>query len=279
SQMQHILVSDNRIAELAGEAQLHCLPEITLHDSWQMETVYPAQGAYVIYTSGSTGNPKGVLVSRGSIGMHCRSIGRRYGLSASDRELIFMSFCFDGAHERWLSAVTHGGTVVIRPEKQWDLQETYENMHAQRVSVVVFPPVFLRELAAYVEQIGNPPPVRVYCFGGDAMPQASFELAQRVLKPAFFINGYGPTETVVTPLTWKALPGSSFDSVYAPIGEVLGQRQAWILDDQLNLVLPGMIGELYMAEEVGLARGYLNRPDLTAERFVADPFKADGSRL
>ncbi|TMP50797.1 hypothetical protein CWB96_22740, partial [Pseudoalteromonas citrea] len=57
SQMQHILVSDNRIAELAGEAQLHCLPEITLHDSWQMETVYPAQGAYVIYTSGSTGNP------------------------------------------------------------------------------------------------------------------------------------------------------------------------------------------------------------------------------
>ncbi|MBQ4844782.1 non-ribosomal peptide synthase/polyketide synthase [Pseudoalteromonas sp. MMG005] len=279
SQMQHILVSDNRIAELAGEAQLHCLPEITLNDSWQMETVYPAQGAYVIYTSGSTGNPKGVLVSRGSIGMHCRSIGRRYGLSASDRELIFMSFCFDGAHERWLSAVTHGGTVVIRPEKQWDLQETYENMHAQRVSVVVFPPVFLRELAAYVEQIGNPPPVRVYCFGGDAMPQASFELAQRVLKPAFFINGYGPTETVVTPLTWKALPGSSFDSVYAPIGEVLGQRQAWILDDQLNLVLPGMIGELYMAEEVGLARGYLNRPDLTAERFVADPFKEDGSRL
>ncbi|TMN73125.1 AMP-binding protein, partial [Pseudoalteromonas maricaloris] len=106
-----------------------------------------------------------------------------------------------------------------------------------------------------------------------------FQLAQRVLKPDFFINGYGPTETVVTPLTWKAMPGSSFDAVYAPIGEVLGQRQAWVLDSQLKRVLPGQIGELYMAEEIGLARGYLNRPDLTAERFVANPFADDGSRL
>ncbi|TMP36453.1 non-ribosomal peptide synthase/polyketide synthase [Pseudoalteromonas rubra] len=279
SQMAHILVSDNSLDEIAGEATLHCLADIVLTEQWQQPQVYPMQGAYVIYTSGSTGNPKGVLVSRGSIAAHCRGIGRRYELSAADREMIFMSFCFDGAHERWLSAVTHGGTVVIRPERQWDLQETYQNLHQQGVTTVVFPPVFLRELSAYVEQVGNPPPVRVYCFGGDAMPQASFELAQRVLKPSFFINGYGPTETVVTPLTWKAMPGSSFEAVYAPIGEVLGQRQAWVLDSQLNLVLPGQIGELYMAQEIGLARGYLNRPDLTAERFVANPFANDGSRL
>ncbi|ALU43405.1 non-ribosomal peptide synthetase [Pseudoalteromonas rubra] len=279
SQMAHILVSDDSLDDIAGEAALHCMADIDLAQQWQQPQVYPAQGAYVIYTSGSTGNPKGVLVSRGSIAAHCRGIGRRYELTTADREMIFMSFCFDGAHERWLSAVTHGGTVVIRPERQWDLQETYQNLHQQRVTTVVFPPVFLRELSAYVEQVGNPPPVRVYCFGGDAMPQASFELAQRVLKPSFFINGYGPTETVVTPLTWKAMPGSSFNAVYAPIGEVLGQRQAWILDGQLNLVLPGQIGELYMAEEIGLARGYLNRPDLTAERFVANPFANDGSRL
>ena len=279
SGMAHILVSDDKLDSLAGTAKLHRFADIKLEKSWQMASVFPAQGAYVIYTSGSTGKPKGVLVSRDSIGMHVRAIGQRYGITAKDRELIFMSFCFDGAHERWLTMVTHGGTVVIRPEEQWDLQQTYQNLHEQGVSVVVFPPVFLRELAVYVEQVGNPPPVRVYCFGGDAMPQVTFELAQRVLKPDFFINGYGPTETVVTPLTWKALPGSSFDSVYAPIGEVLGMRQAWILDAQLNLVLPGMAGELYMALDIGLARGYLNRPELSAERFIANPFASDGSRL
>ncbi|WP_125716922.1 non-ribosomal peptide synthetase [Pseudoalteromonas rubra] len=279
SQMAHILTSDNSLDDIAGGATLHPFADIELSEQWQQPAVCPAQGAYLIYTSGSTGNPKGVLVSRASIAAHCRGIGRRYEMRPSDRELIFMSFCFDGAHERWLTVLTHGAAVVIRPERQWDLHETYQNLHQQRVSIAVFPPVFLRELAAHVEQVGNPPPVRVYCFGGDAMPQATFELAQRVLKPDFFINGYGPTETVVTPLTWKALPGSEFDAVYAPIGELVGQRQAWLLDSHLNLVLPGQVGELYLAEEIGLARGYLNRPDLTAERFVANPFGNDGSRL
>ncbi|MCF2908659.1 amino acid adenylation domain-containing protein [Pseudoalteromonas sp. DL2-H2.2] len=279
SQMAHILTSDNSLDDIAGSATLHPFANIELSEQWQQPAVCPAQGAYLIYTSGSTGNPKGVLVSRASIAAHCRGIGRRYEMRPSDRELIFMSFCFDGAHERWLTVLTHGAAVVIRPERQWDLHETYQNLHQQRVSIAVFPPVFLRELAAHVEQVGNPPSVRVYCFGGDAMPQATFELAQRVLKPDFFINGYGPTETVVTPLTWKALPGSEFDAVYAPIGELVGQRQAWLLDSHLNLVLPGQVGELYLAEEIGLARGYLNRPDLTAERFVANPFANDGSRL
>jgi amino acid adenylation domain-containing protein/non-ribosomal peptide synthase protein (TIGR01720 family) len=279
SGMQHLLVSDQRLAALATEVKQHLWAEIPLSEPWQASQVHPAQGAYVIYTSGSTGQPKGVLVSRGSIAMHCRAIGRRYQLTAADRELIFMSFCFDGAHERWLSALTHGGRVVIRPEQSWDLQQTYQQLRAEGVTVVVFPPVFLHELALYVQDVGQPPPVRVYCFGGDAMAQASFELVQRVLKPAFFINGYGPTETVVTPLTWKAEAGSQFDAVYAPIGEVLGPRQAWILDSDLNLVLPGQVGELYMGEEVGLARGYLNRAGLTAERFIADPFSEKGERL
>ncbi|MBF8723838.1 non-ribosomal peptide synthetase, partial [Pseudomonas guariconensis] len=122
---------------------------------------------------------------------------------------------------------------------------------------------------------GNPPAVRVYCFGGDAVPQASFELARRALCPTYIINGYGPTETVVTPLIWKAGQGTDCGAAYAPIGERIGRRSAYVLDGELNLVPQGIAGELYLGGE-GLARGYLGRAGLSAERFVADPFSTGG---
>ncbi|MBF8795798.1 AMP-binding protein, partial [Pseudomonas monteilii] len=138
-----------------------------------------------------------------------------------------------------------------------------------------FPPAYLQQLAEHAEREGNPPAVRVYCFGGDAVPQASFELARRALRPTYIINGYGPTETVVTPLIWKAGQGTDCGAAYAPIGERIGRRSAYVLDGELNLVPQGIAGELYLGGE-GLARGYLGRAGLSAERFVADPFSTGG---
>ncbi|MFH0001724.1 AMP-binding protein, partial [Pseudomonas aeruginosa] len=86
---------------------------------------------------------------------------------------------------------------------------TYAEMHRHGVTVGVFPPVYLQQLAEHAERDGNPPPVRVYCFGGDAVAQASYDLAWRALKPKYLFNGYGPTETVVTPLLWKARAGDA----------------------------------------------------------------------
>jgi len=120
--------------------------------------------------------------------------------------------------------------------------------------------------------------VRVYCFGGDAVAQASYDLAWRALKPTYLFNGYGPTETVVTPLLWKARKGDPCGAVYAPIGTLLGNRSGYVLDAQLNLQPIGVAGELYLGGE-GVARGYLDRPALTAERFVPDPFGKPGSRV
>ncbi|OPA84560.1 hypothetical protein BFW87_29090 [Pseudomonas fluorescens] len=234
--------------------------------------------AYVIYTSGSTGLPKGVAVSHGPLAMHCQAIGERYEMTPADCELHFMSFAFDGAHERWLTTLTHGGRLLIRDDSLWTPEQTYDAMHAHGVTVAAFPPVYLQQLAEHAERDGNPPPVRIYCFGGDAVPQASFELAQRALRPQFIINGYGPTETVVTPLIWKAGPDAVCGAAYAPIGSRVGNRSAQVLDMDLNRLPNGLAGELYLGGE-GLARGYLNRPAMTAERFVPDPSSLNGGRL
>ncbi|WP_156333142.1 non-ribosomal peptide synthetase, partial [Pseudomonas sp. NBRC 111119] len=240
--------------------------------------VLPQNLAYVIYTSGSTGQPKGVAVSHGSLAMHVQAIGERYAMGPEDCELHFMSFAFDGAHERWLTTLSHGGRLLVRDDELWTPEQTYAAMQTHQVTVAAFPPVYLQQLAEHAEREGTPPRVRIYCFGGDAVPQAAFELVKRTLQPEFIINGYGPTETVVTPLLWKADWQASCGAAYAPIGSPVGMRTAQSLDVDLNRLPVGVAGELYLGGE-GLARGYLNRPGLTAERFVPDPCGAAGSRL
>jgi len=172
----------------------------------------------------------------------------------------------------------NGASVLIRDDSLWLPEYTYEQMHRHHVTMAVFPPVYLQQLAEHAERDGNPPNVRVYCFGGDAVAQASYDLAWRALKPTYLFNGYGPTETVVTPLLWKARRGDPCGAVYAPIGTLLGNRSGYVLDAQLNLQPIGVAGELYLGGE-GVARGYLERPALTAERFVPDPFGKPGSRV
>uniref|UniRef100_UPI000A425593 non-ribosomal peptide synthetase n=1 Tax=Pseudomonas sp. MIACH TaxID=1078355 RepID=UPI000A425593 len=234
--------------------------------------------AYVIYTSGSTGMPKGVAVAHGPLVAHIIATGERYETSPADCELHFMSFAFDGSHEGWMHPLINGASVLIRDDSLWLPEYTYEQMHRHNVTMAVFPPVYLQQLAEHAERDGNPPAVRVYCFGGDAVAQASYDLAWRALKPTYLFNGYGPTETVVTPLLWKARRGDPCGAVYAPIGTLLGNRSGYVLDAQLNLQPIGVAGELYLGGE-GVARGYLERPALTAERFVPDPFGKPGSRV
>ncbi|MBG6503788.1 non-ribosomal peptide synthase/polyketide synthase [Pseudomonas aeruginosa] len=244
-------------------------PEVALHGD---------NLAYVIYTSGSTGMPKGVAVSHGPLAAHIVATGERYEMTPADCELHFMAFAFDGSHEGWMHPLINGARVLIRDDSLWLPEQTYAQMHRHGVTVAVFPPVYLQQLAEHAERDGNPPAARVYCFGGDAVAQASYDLAWRALRPQYLFNGYGPTETVVTPLLWKARPDDPCGAAYMPIGTLLGNRSGYILDAQLNLLPVGVAGELYLGGE-GVARGYLERPALTAERFVPDPFGAPGSRL
>ncbi|WP_193075959.1 non-ribosomal peptide synthetase [Pseudomonas sp. FME51] len=234
--------------------------------------------AYVIYTSGSTGQPKGVAVAHGQIFMHCLAIGERYEMSPNDCELQFMSLAFDGAHERWLTTLSHGAHLLLRGDELWSPDELYEVLQRCAVTVTALPPAYLQQLAEHAQLAGNPPAVRVYCFGGDAVPQAAYELAWKALRPQRIFNGYGPTETVVTPLLWSTREGDACEAAYAPIGTLVGNRCAYVLGVDLGLLPVGIAGELYLGGE-GVARGYLARPALTAERFVPDPFGLEGGRM
>ncbi|MFW9080021.1 amino acid adenylation domain-containing protein [Pseudomonas sp. P2757] len=257
---------------------LDTLDTTTFPDTAPAVDIHEHSLAYVIYTSGSTGQPKGVCVAHGPLAMHCQAIGQRYAMSPDDCELHFMSFAFDGAHERWITPLTHGSSLLLRDDSLWTAEQTYRAMQRHGVTVVAFPPAYLQQLAEFAEIDGNPPNVRIYCFGGDAVPNDSFERVRRALAPQHIINGYGPTETVVTPLLWKADRDTACGAAYAPIGQRVGERSTWVLSAQLHPVPQGVAGELYLGG-YGVARGYLDRPALTAERFVPDPFGEPGARL
>ncbi|ACE85121.1 non-ribosomal peptide synthetase [Cellvibrio japonicus] len=235
--------------------------------------------AYIIYTSGSTGKPKGVSVTHGALAMHCTAIAELYEMDANTRELLFMSFAFDGAQERSLTTLIKGGCLIVRDNHLWTPEETWQALHYHHITIACFPPAYLQQLAEFAKgQDGAPPAVDIYCFGGDAVADANFELVKRHLKPRYLTNGYGPTETVVTPLLWKTDSNGVCEAPYAPIGRQVGKRSIVVLDQQLNPVPVGVIGELYIGG-VGLARGYHRQPSLTAERFIANPFSSCGERL
>jgi len=268
-----------RLPEVAGIEVLD-LDHLPLNDQPEQApevNIHPEQLAYLIYTSGSTGKPKGVAVAHGAIALHCQAIGERYELTEGDRELHFLSVSFDGAHERWLTPLSHGARVVIRDQQLWSVQQTYDCLIEEGISVVALPPSYLRQLAEWAEQCGQSPGVKTYCFAGEAFSRELLQQVIRSLQPTWIINGYGPTETVVTPTLWRVPAATAdFTTAYAPIGDRVGARQGYVLDADLNLLPVGVAGELYLGGL--LARGYLDRPGATAERFVPNPYRA-GERL
>ena len=241
--------------------------------------LHPLNLAYLIYTSGSTGQPKGVAVNHLGLTMHVQTIGHRYGMTPDDVELHFASISFDGALERWAVPLAFGSRLVIRDQELWSAEKTCQVIADEGVTISCLPPSYAQQLLDWVESQDLKLPVRSWTLGGEAFTRETYERLQKVLQPQRIINGYGPTETVVTPLIWEAFPGDSFEAAYAPIGNPVGPRSLYVLDAELNLLPIGVAGELYIGGEVGLARGYFQRPELTAERFLPDPFGAAGERM
>ncbi|MGY6278355.1 amino acid adenylation domain-containing protein, partial [Methylomonas sp. MgM2] len=233
------------------------------------------QLAYLILTSGSTGQPKCVAVAHGALTKHIRAAGELYRYTPADRALHFAAFTFDAAMEQWLAPLCHGAGVVLGSSR-WTGEATLEAVTAQAVSVIYPPTSALLHLADAASARGRTLALRIACVGGEAVSSAALAKIRAVLQPQTIINGYGPTETVITPLAWQAdereLTG------YAPIGTALGERRRHILDADLNPLPLGAVGELYIGGPC-LARGYFGRADLTAARFIPDPFAGDGSRL
>lgn len=241
-------------------------PEISLHQD---------NLAYLIYTSGSTGLPKGVCVSHGPLSMHIQSIAEVYGVDADHRELQFFSINFDAAGEQWMTPLIAGGSLVLAKKEQFGVDMIAELIAKHEVTALHLPPAYLRLLTPHLQDCKQ---IRTCIVGGEAFSHSDYLDAHRAFAAPRIVNAYGPTETLITPTAWVSLPNTDHNIEQVPIGRPVGDRLAYVLDADLNPVPKGAVGELYIGG-LGLAREYFNRPELSAERFVANPFLADGSRL
>jgi len=230
--------------------------------------------AYVIFTSGSTGRPNGVFVDHSAMTVRLVELGRRYELTPADRGLQFASITFDATVDQLLSILVYGGRLVLRGADPWTPERILGEIRAQGVTLVeMTPTVWELAIAESTADFGLGPDFRLLNLGGEAVPAGVLaEWFQRTTVPV--INTYGPTETTITSMAW--LMREAVTPV--PIGLPVAGTTVHVLDSRLRPVPAGIAGELFIGGP-GVARGYGGRPALTARRFVADPFAADGSRM
>ncbi|WP_431495056.1 non-ribosomal peptide synthase/polyketide synthase [Pseudomonas brassicacearum] len=253
------------------------------HQAWTLDTLPQAPAfepisvetndlAYVLYTSGSTGQPKGVMNEHGALMNRLHWMQDAFPIGPNDRVLQKTPYSFDvSVWEFFWPLITGATLVVARPDGHRDPAYLSQLIQQERVTTLHFVPSMLR---AFVEEpsLVDCQNLRQVFASGEALP---VDLVRRFMgqHPAALINLYGPTEAAIDVSVWRC----SADDVIVPIGKPIANLRLYILDETLQPLPIGSIGELYIGG-VGVARGYLKRPDLTEERFLASPFVA-GDRL
>jgi amino acid adenylation domain-containing protein/non-ribosomal peptide synthase protein (TIGR01720 family) len=285
----HVLLTFKEIAEkLLSKAQVVCLDThwenlSQFRDNNPISEVTSDNLAYVIYTSGSTGKPKGVLVNHYNVTRLFAATEAWFHFNEQDVWTLFHSYAFDfSVWEIW-GALLSGGRLIVVP--YWisrSPEAFYDLLSTQHVTVLNQTPSAFRQLmqAEELAESQKDLDLRFVIFGGEALDFQS-------LKPWFkrhgdnnpqLINMYGITETTVH-VTYHPLTLADLNSLASVIGFPIPDLQTYILDTCIQPIPIGVPGELHIGG-AGLARGYLNHPDLTAEKFIANPFsEKPGSRL
>jgi len=280
-----VIITDRRLAVGLPDlsTQVLLIEEVAQDDSPNPPLrSTPDSLAYVMYTSGSTGKPKGVLVTHRNVMRLFAKTDQWFHFDQNDVWTMFHSFAFDfSVWEIWGPLLTGGRLVIVPFEISRSSEEFYALLSAERVTVLNQTPSAF-SLIDQVEEAGPALPLalRTVIFGGEA-------LQYRALRNWFkrhgdsqpqLINMYGITETTVHVTYRVVTEADAHTEVDSLIGEPIPDLQIHLLDPDLRPVAPGEEGELCIGG-AGVARGYLNRPELTAQRFVPDPFAADGSLL
>jgi amino acid adenylation domain-containing protein len=238
----------------------------------------PDHPAYVIYTSGSTGRPKGIVVTHRNVARLFEATRAWFEFGPLDVWTLFHSYAFDfSVWEMW-GALLHGGRLVVVPFLVSRSPEAFLRLlREERVTVLNQTPSAFRLLmhadaAASTSPAAPDLALRLVIFGGEALEPAA-------LRPWFerhgdrrphLVNMYGITETTVH-VTCRPLSAADLERPSSPIGRPIPDLSLHVLDQRMEPAPYGVPGEIYVGGE-GLARGYLGRPELTAERFVPDPF-------
>ena len=229
--------------------------------------------AYVIYTSGSTGKPKGVMIPHRAICNHMHWMIETFSLTGKDRVLQKTPFSFDASVWEFFAPLLVGGQLVMaRPGGHQDGEYLIKAINAHGVTIVQMVPSLLRILLAS-EGIETCSSLRhVFC-GGEPLP---LELQERFFHclNTRLCNLYGPTEAAIDTTYWVCQRGGDRPTV--PIGRPIANVKTYVLDFHRQPVPIGVSGELYIGGD-GLAMGYLNQPEMTAERFIPDPFSHDAT--
>ncbi|MFC5743182.1 non-ribosomal peptide synthetase, partial [Dyella tabacisoli] len=247
-------------------------------DSERLRPLRPEHAAYVIYTSGSTGQPKGVCIPHRNAAGYLRFLASNYAVGAQDVVLNLTSISFDPSIRDMLCPLLAGARLVmIDDASARDPAACLQALHRHAVtSVLSMTPSLLHELVAAQQAAPCELQLRQLLTCGEALRGELLLRAMDALGCTVLANQYGPTECTMTS-TWKAFRRGDYVDGPVPVGRLVDNAQAYVLDAGLQQVPVGVPGELYLAGD-GLARGYLKRPALTAERFVANPF-TPGERM
>ncbi len=266
---------------LEGQA-LMCLDDSGLLERLQQQpesnpgiVVSSGDMAYVIYTSGTTGQPKGVMVTHEGLMNYVSHVGSKY-LPQIQGGVVSLPLVFDATVTTLLSPLCHGCFVELLGEGD-DALERLEDYLLDDEERLLFKltPAHLDALWASGRIESNEDIAHVIVIGGEQLTVSTMEKWQGCFPNAVFINEYGPTETVVGCSVFT-VTGEGLQGENVPIGKPIQNTQLYCLDEQMQLLPSGVVGELYIGG-AGVARGYLGRESLTAERFVDDPF--GGKRL
>ena len=284
-----LLLADEACRQALGEAALAGLPVLDPNLASAGPTrnprpagLTPRDLAYIIYTSGSTGVPKGVIIEHRQIVRLLDATQPWFAFNAQDAWSLFHSYAFDfSVWELW-GALAYGGRLVIVPHSvARSAPDFLQFLHRHGITVLNQTPSSFRALiGAQRESEQRLTALRYVIFGGEALEPS-------MLKPWYeryaedhpqLINMYGITETTVH-VTYRPLTAADCDGAGSPIGERIPDLKLYLLDSHAQPVPLGAQGELYVGG-AGVARGYLNRLELTAERFLTDPFSAvPGARM
>jgi amino acid adenylation domain-containing protein len=235
-------------------------------------TANPSQLAYVIYTSGSTGRPKGVEITHGNLSNLVRWHQSAFAVCPSDRATILASPGFDASVWEVWPYLTSGATLHMPSDATRVSPRALRDWMLSNAITISFVPTPLAQRLMLLDWPAETP-LRFLLTGADTLQQYP-----RAGLPFTLVNNYGPTECTVVS-TSCAVTYRDHPSALPPIGRPIANTQAFVLDEHLQQVPQGSVGELHIAG-AGVGRGYLHNPQLTQQKFIPNPFSSErGSRL